>query len=76
MVDDGTSLQLGGDVLLNGDRDAWEEGGVPLQLDQPLAQHLTDGHDVTATCLHINLLQEHTHSKGGKGTMSASVEGC
>ena len=64
MVDDGAGFELGGQVLFDGDRDAGEEGGVPLQLDQPLAQHLADGHDVTAASLHVNLLPEHTQHRG------------
>ena len=64
MVDDGAGFELGGQVLFDGDRDAGEERGVPLQLDQPLAQHLANGHDVTATSLHVNLLPEHTHHRG------------
>lgn len=49
-------LQLLHQVLLNGDRDPRKKCGVPLQLHHPLTQHLSHGHLVAPTCLHINLL--------------------
>ena len=51
------SLHLPLNVLLYGHGDAGEESTIPLQLADPLLNHLSHRHDVTTSRLDINLLK-------------------
>ena len=43
-------------VLLYRHGDPREQGGIPLELHEPLSEHLAYLHDVTSPSLHVNLL--------------------